>query len=139
VRDEIWRYYKRLKEYKENPTEQKKEELWKDFDVLFGQKTYYEELRKRLSLTLEKKSELLTVLDYPEAPLHNNLSENGVREIVMKRKISGGIKTDDGVKAWENNMSILATCKKLGLSFFDFMKSVFAKNVTVSLPDLISQ
>jgi len=139
VRDEIWRYYERLKEYKENPTEQKKEELWKDFDVLFGQKTYYEELSKRLSLTLEKKSELLTVLDYPEVPLHNNLSENGVREIVMKRKISGGIKTDDGVKAWENNMSILATCKKLGLSFFDFMKSVFAKNVTVSLPDLISQ
>ena len=139
VRDEIWRYYKKLKDYKKNPTEQEKIELWEDFDVLFGQKTYYDELNKRLSLTLEKKSELLTVLDYPEVPLQNYLSENGVRELVMKRKISGGIKTDDGVKAWENNMSILATCKKLGLSFFDFMKSVFAKNVTVNLPDLISQ
>jgi hypothetical protein len=139
VRDEIWRYYKKLKDYKKNPTEQEKIELWEDFDVLFGQKTYYDELNKRLSLTLEKKSELLTVLDYPEVPLHNNLSENGVRELVIKRKISGGIETDDGVKAWENNMSILATCKKLGVSFFDFMKGVFSKNVTVNLHDLILQ
>jgi hypothetical protein len=139
VRDEIWNYYKKLNDYKKNPTAQKKVELWDGFDVLFGQKTYYDELDKRLSLTLEKKSELLTVLDYPEVPLHNNLSENGVREIVMKRKISGGLKTDEGVKAWENNMSILATCKKLGVSFFDFMKGVFAKNTTVNLHDLILQ
>jgi hypothetical protein len=84
-------------------------------------------------------NELLTVLDYPEIPLHNNLSENGVREMVMKRKISGGTKNEDGQKAWENNMSILATCKKLGISFFDFMKGVFAKNTTVNLPELILQ
>lgn len=137
VRGEIWEYYKRLKIYKQNPTDEKKSELWDDFDVLFGQKTTYDALNDRLSLTFEKKNELLTVLDYPEVPLHNNLSENGVREIVLKRKISGGVETEKGLKAWENNMSILSTCKKLGVSFYDFMKGVFSKNVTIDLPELI--
>jgi hypothetical protein len=137
VRGEIWEYYKKLNDYKRVPTTQKKVELWEEFDGIFGQKTDYEELNNRLLLTFEKKSELLTVLDYPEIPLHNNLSENGVREIVMKRKISGGVKNDDGVKAWENNMSILATCKKLGISFYDYMKGVFSKNITINLPELI--
>ena len=139
VRGEIWEYYKKLKEYKRKPTDKRKTELWDEFDALFGQETDYDELNKRLALTHEKKSELLTVLDYPEVPLHNNLSENGVREMVMKRKISGGVKTDDGVTAWENNMSILATCKKLGISFYEFLKSVFAKNVTVDFTELILQ
>ena len=79
------------------------------------------------------------MLDYPEVPLHNNLSENGLREIVMKRKISGGVETEDGLTAWENNMSILATCKKLGVSFYDFIKGVFSKNIMFDLPLLINQ
>ena len=137
VRGEIWDYYKNLKEYKESPTTEKKLELQDRFDVLFGQKTSYEALNVRLELTQKKKPELLTVLDYPEVPLHNNLSENGIREMVIKRKISGGVEGEKGLKAWENNMSILATCKKLGISFYEFMKSVFAKNTTYNLPDLI--
>ena len=137
VRGEIWEYYKKLKDYKCSPTEQKKNELWEEFDALFGQETIYDELNKRLALTREKKTELLTVLDYPEVPLHNNLSEIGIRELVIKRKISGGVETDEGLKAWENNMSILATCKKLGISFFEVMKSVYSKKETTNFRDLI--
>jgi predicted GNAT family acetyltransferase len=137
VRGEIWEYYKKLADYKKMPTEEKKAELLAEFDVLFGQITTYDELNKRLSLTNEKKDELLTVLDFPEVPLHNNVSETGEREVVMKRKISGGVKTEEGVKAWENNLSILATCKKLGVSFYDFMVGVFSNNMTINLPPLI--
>ena len=137
VRGEIWQYYEKLKTYKQNPTDEKKGELWDEFDVIFGQQTPYGDLQNRLALTFAKKSELLTVLDYPEIPLHNNLSENGVREMVLKRKISGGVETEDGLKAWENNMSILAACKKLGVSFYEFMKGIFSKNITIDLPELI--
>ena len=137
VRTEIWEYYKKLARYKKNPTPDSKEILWNEFDTLFGQVTGYEELDKRLQLTLTKKSELLTVLDYPKTPLHNNLSENGVREIVMKRKISGGVKSEAGIKAWENNMSILATCKKLGVSYFEFMKATFSGNKSINLAQII--
>ena len=138
VRGEIWEYYKRLLEYKKNPAESEKDKLSNEFDILFGQKTEYDDLNNRLTLTLAKKSELLTVLDFPEIPLHNNLSENGIREMVLKRKISGGVETTEGVKAWENNMSILATCKKLGVSFYRFMLGVFSKNITIDLPKLIN-
>ena len=137
VRKQIWGYYKKLTQYKRGPTPEAKENLWNEFDTLFGQVTGYEELNRRLQLTLAKKGDLLTVLDYPNTPLHNNLSENGVREIVMKRKISGGVKSEAGVKAWENNMSILAACKKLGVSYFEFMKSVFSGGNSISLKTLI--
>jgi hypothetical protein len=139
VRGWIWEYYDKLRDYKEEPTEKKKEKLWNEFDDLFLQETGYGDLDERLALTHGKKSELLTVLDYPEVPLHNNLSENGLREMVIKRKISGGVETEDGLRAWENNMSILSTCKKLGVSFYDFMKGVFSKNISINLPALIRQ
>jgi len=137
VRREIWDYYDKLKAYKENPTEEGKSELWGNFDVLFGQVTEYEALNDRLKLTLKKKDELLVVLDHPDVPLHNNLSENGVREMVLKRKISGGVKSEKGRKGWENNMTILATCKKLGLSFFEFMTGIFSKRNTIDLPSMV--
>lgn len=95
---------------------------------------------KKLKLTLAKKDSLLLVLDYPEIPLHNNLSENGVREFVIKRKISGGVKTEEGKTAWENNLTILATCKKLGISFFDYMKAIYSYDETrIKLADIITQ
>ena len=55
----------------------------------------------------------------------------------MKRKISGGVKSDAGVTAWENNMSILATCKKLGVSYYEFMKGVFSGTRNINLHQLI--
>lgn len=126
VRGEIWKYYKKLKEYKLKPTAEDAITLSLSFDALFSQKTGYADLDKRLSLTFAKKDSLLTVLDYPEIPLHNNLSENGVRELVIKRKISGGVETEDGKIALENNMTILATCKKQGISFYNYIKNIFA-------------
>ena len=137
VRAQIWEYYKKLTKYKGNPTPEMKESLQNEFDTIFGQATGYKELDRRLQLTLSKKDDLLTVLEYPATPLHNNLSENGVREIVMKRKISGGVKSDAGVTAWENNMSILATCKKLGVSYYKFMKGVFSGTRNINLHQLI--
>jgi hypothetical protein len=140
VRGEFWEYYGQLKEYKENPTEEKKVELSKSFDEVFCQRTGYEDLDKRLNLTYAKKDYLLVVLDYPEVPLHNNLSENGIREMVIKRKISGGVETEEGKKALENNMTILGTCKKLGISFYNYMKNIFAGiGQPVRLSELISK
>ena len=110
------------------------------FDELFGQKTGYEDLDKRLSLTLAKKDALLVVLKYPEIPLHNNLSENGVREIVIKRKISGGVETDEGKTALENYMTILATCRKQGVSFYNYILDIFVgQKHEVPLSQLILQ
>lgn len=130
IREDIWEFYRKLKEYKLNPSDAKKEELSIKFDDIFSQNTTYDELNYRLKLSLAKKEHLLAVLEYPEIPLHNNLSENGVREWVIKRKISGGVKTEAGKIAWENNMTILATCKKLGVSFLEYMRGIFSGRYT---------
>ena len=137
-RESIWEYYKQLKEYQEKPTEDKKILLNQKFDTLFNTQTGYTALDERIKLTREKKKYLLTALDHPEVPLHNNLAERGLRSIVVKRKISGGTKTSEGTTAWENYMSILETCKKLGVNFMDYIKDIFSgEHTKPRLSDLI--
>ena len=137
---EIWGYYAKLKAYKLNPNNEDKVSLTEEFDVIFSKKTCYEALDKKLTLTHAKKEFLLAVLKNPKLPLHNNVSEDGARKLVMKRKVSGGVRNEDGKIAWENNLTILETCKKLGLSFFEYMRSIFSKKAEhVKLADLITQ
>jgi len=139
-KSQIKQYYERLKAYKENPSESLKTELSEEFDRLFSTRTGYDVLDERIVQTKDKKAQLLTVLEYPEIPLHNNLSENGLRELVVKRKISYGTKTPEGSKAWENYLTISATCKKLGVNFFSYVKDIFSGKMELPrLADLINQ
>lgn len=93
---------------------------------------------ERIHLTSNKKDELLTVLDHPEIPLHNNLAERGLRSIVAKRKISSGTRSKAGTAAWENYMTILETCKKQGVNFFEYIMDILSgKRTMPRLADLI--
>lgn len=136
----LWDYYDKLNKYRDKPDEKVKEELEKEFDKLFSKKTGYEEVDKRIALTKEKKDELLLVLNFPEIPLHNNPAELALREGVVKRKISNGTRSDDGKAAWENMMSIMDTCRKHGISLFDYIKDIFSgKREMTRLSALIAQ
>lgn len=123
---ELWDYYDKLKDYRDKPDEKVKEELEKQFDELFSTITGYAELDKRIALSKEKKEELLIVLKFPEIPLHNNPAELALREGVVKRKISNGTRSEDGKAAWENMMSIMDTCRKHGISLYDYIKDIFS-------------
>jgi hypothetical protein len=61
------------------------------------------------------------VLKYPEIPLHNNPAELGARQRVRKRDVSFGPRTQEGVKAWDTFMSLAATARKLGISFYQYI------------------
>jgi hypothetical protein len=136
----LWDYYDKLNKYREKSNEKVKEELEKEFDKLFSKKTGYDELDKRIALTKEKKEELLLVLKFPEILLHNNPAELALREGVVKRKISNGTRSDDGKAAWENMMSIMDTCRKHGISLFDYVKDIFSgKREMTRLSALIAQ
>lgn len=124
-RGRIWEYYDKLKEYKQKPTEKIKIKLNKEFDKLFSTITGYEELDHRIELTRAKKENLLVVLDHPEVPLHNNASEQEIREIVVKRKVSNGLRSEKGKLAWENHFTILGTCRKQGISYWEYLKNRF--------------
>jgi len=121
-----WDYYQKLLKYKNDPTEKVKELLKNEFDEIFNTPVDYEELAKRMELTKKKKDRLLVVLDYPNVPLHNNDCELAARTVVKKRKVCGGLRSDEGKVAWDNHFTILATCKKQGISYIEYIKNIFS-------------
>ena len=74
-----------------------------------------------LARLARRKNELLLALERPEIPLHTNASENDLRACVIKRKISGGTMSADGRVARDVMLGLSKTCRKLGLSFFDYL------------------
>ena len=122
VRDAVWKYYQRLKRYRASPTPQSRGRLEKDFERLFLQATGWEELDQALRKIHSRKQNLLLVLEHPEIPLHNNLSEHDIRQYVKKRKISAGTRSDTGRRSRDTFLSLKTTCRKLGVSFWSYLR-----------------
>ncbi len=57
----------------------------------------------------------------PDIPLHTNGSENDIRGYVKWRKISGGTRSDLGRRCRDTFASLKKTCRKLGISFWDYL------------------
>jgi hypothetical protein len=56
---------------------------------------------------------LLRVLDRPEIPLHTNGSENHIRAVVSKRKVSRGTVSPAGEVARDTMLGLVKTSAKL--------------------------
>ncbi|MER9671050.1 hypothetical protein [Mesorhizobium sp. M0203] len=56
-----------------------------------------------------------------DIPLHTNGSENDIHSVVTRRKISGGTHSDQGRAARDTMLSMMKTCNKLGVSFWDYL------------------
>ena len=121
VRGQIWELYKDLKHYKVHPDKQLAKSLRQRFDDLFQQETRYVTLNLALARLYKNKSELLVVLDRPEIPLHTNGSETDIRDYVKKKKVSGGTRSDEGRRCRDTFTSLKKTCRKLGISFWDYL------------------
>ncbi len=122
VRDQMWCFYRALKQYKKAPNKEAVERIRKDFDDIFQQKTSSPTLNHQLEKTYKKKEELLMVLERPETPLHNNSSETCARAAKIKLKISGGTRSDLGQKVRDTFLSLKQTCLKLGINFISFLE-----------------
>ena len=88
-----------------------------------------------------KKGELLLVLDRPEVPLHTNGSENDLRAVVTRRKISGGTRSDAGRGCRDAFLGLLKTCQKLRVSFWDYLGARLGSRDAPAvpfLPDLVT-
>ncbi len=86
------------------------------------------------------RAELLLVLDRPEIPLHTNGSERDIRAQVIRRKISGGTRSDAGRDCRDAFLGLLKTCQKLGLSFWSYLGGrlgVADAPIILPLPDLV--
>jgi hypothetical protein len=138
TRTQIWDFYQDLKAYREEPSAEKKATLEARFDEIFTAQTCFTTLNQALRRLHKNKAELLLVLDRPEISLHNNTSERDIREYVKKRKISGSTRSELGRRCRDTFSSLKKTCRKLGISFWQFLKDRLRGTGAIPpLPELI--
>lgn len=121
VQNQIWNFYQQLTMFKIDPSDESRSSLRRRFDEIFSQKTSFQTLNLALKRIKNNKTELLLVLERPEIPLHNNLSESDIRDYVKKRKISATTRSENGRKSRDTFLSLKKTCYKLGISFWEFL------------------
>jgi hypothetical protein len=123
VRQQIWELYKDLKAYQAHPDPGDKAALEARFDLVVGQKTDYPTtIGSALKEMRDHKADLLRVLERPEVPLHNNGTESIIRGYVKTRKISGSTRSAAGRRCRDTFASLKKTCRKLGVSFWDYLQ-----------------
>ena len=76
------------------------------------------------------------MLERPQIPLHTNGSENDIRAVVTKRKISGGTVSLAGKAARDTMLGLMKTCAKLNVSFYHFLGDRFGVQGVPSVPRL---
>jgi hypothetical protein len=139
MQDLLWDYYRQLQQYQQSPTTVAKAELGQTFDQVFGCcYLHHSSLNIVLNGFRTHKAELLRVLDYTQFPLHNNSAETDIREYVTRRKISGGTRSDAGRRARDTFVGLKKTCRKLGVSFWQYLLSRLRMDKQIPpLPDLL--
>lgn len=138
ARNEVWEIYKALRDYKNSPNEEETITITKRFDDLCTTKTEYYSLNQVLKRLYKNKDELLRVLERPDIPLHNNLSERDIREYVKRRKISGSTRSDEGRRCRDTFASLKKTALKMGVSFWDYLIDRVTKKYDIpSLDQLV--
>lgn len=132
-----WEFYGLLKQYKQNPSQQFRHVIEDTFDDIFTPNTSYFDLNQQIERTKSNKKFLLTVLDHPEIPLHNNASELGARRQVRKRDISLHTMTKLGTKLQDAFLSIIHTSSLLGVNAFQYILDRINNCSPYYLPDLV--
>jgi hypothetical protein len=135
--DSFWQYYGWLQAYCQHPTAERAGQLRVIFENLFSTKTGYDNLDKRIAITANKKN-LLTVLDEPQCPLHNNASELGARVCARRRDVSLHSRSAQGARAMDIFSTIVQTCKKLKQSGYEYFRQrlCFEKSAS-DIPQMI--
>jgi hypothetical protein len=119
-----WEYYWKLLDYQHQVPEiqkKRKPQLLQEFDEVFCPSTDYPDLDKTIAISKANKERLLTVLDIPSMPLHNNAAELAARRVVRKRDISLHTWSDWGTKLRDAFLSVIQTAIKLDVSPFQFI------------------
>ena len=140
VQDQGWTRYRALTAYRQQPDPVAKDAIHAQFDTLCATVTPCEPLHQVLRRFPCNRAELLRVLDYPDLPLPNNRSENDLRDMVKKRKISAGTRREAGRRGRDTFISLKKTCLKHGLSFWEYLHDrVSGQKAIPPLADLIRQ
>ena len=113
----------------------------KDYSIRYDEilsKAKWEQARKatiestNLLKRLKKFKEdvLLFIIDM-EVPFTNNLSEQDIRMMKVKQKISGSFRGDEGVKSFCRIRSVISTAIKNKKNIFEILQVAFQKKISV--------
>jgi Transposase IS66 family len=140
VRQQIWELYQDLKAYQQQPEPARQPSLIARFEALVGQRTDFPSVNSALKEMRDHQADLLRVLERPEVPLHNNISEAHVRDYVKKRKISGSTRSQAGRRCRDTFASLKKTCRRLGVNFWAYLQDrVRDRGQIPRLVDLLRQ
>ena len=139
-RGEYWALYRQLAAYREWPSTEERARLEEEFDQLMALTTGYDDLDARIAKTAYNRDLLLSVLDTPSLPLHNNDMELAARRRVRKRDVSFGPQSQAGARAWDTFQTIAATAAKLGVRLFEYLRERLTHpDTTPSLAERITE
>ena len=114
--------YKVFKEWTRTRDDKVRDYIFKWFNEYFSTKTGYKLLDYRKNKTFKKMSKLLAPLFTSiKLPLENNESERDLRGRSIKMKISLFDQTWAGAMARDLYISLKQTCRKNGVSFYQFL------------------
>ncbi|MDP3706108.1 MAG: IS66 family transposase [Legionellaceae bacterium] len=82
---------------------------------------------------------ILTFVEHEGVPNHNNYGEYIIKKGILKRKVSGGSMSEEGVTAYAVLQSIAQTCHLRGLSFTGFLTASLLHYIRTGIPLLLSQ
>lgn len=130
---ELEEFYKQLvhiiklaEDYKENNFPFKNPEKVKArYYTMLGyhiEKHYNHPIIKKIIASIHgymEKDELFTFLEFKDLKWHNNDTERDIREEVIQRKISGGVRSDEGAERRSILRSVIRTYEKKGMNFMN--------------------
>jgi transposase len=90
-----------------------------------------EEIIKKVK---RQQPRILTFVEHPDVPFHNNYAEYLIRIGVLKRKISGGSVSAEGAESYAILLSVYVTCKLRGISFPRYMKESLKHYIKTGKP-----
>ncbi len=86
-----------------------------------------------------QQGRILTFVEHPDVPCHNNFGEYLIRIGVLKRKISFGSKSAKGAEAYAILLSIYTTCKLRNIHFLKFLRASLTHLSQFRKPLLLSE
>jgi transposase len=96
-------------------------------------------LKNVIAKVARQQAHILTFVEHEGVPNHNNYAEYIIKKGILKRKVSGGSMSEEGLRAYAVLQSIAQTCHLRKLSFTAFLMASLVHYIRSGKPLLLSQ